>query len=228
VKIFSRAELAAYLDHTLTRPDATAADVERLCAEARQHGFHGISVHGSRIELAYARLEDSTIKVTGLVAFPLGAADSDVKRYEVEAAIDHGARAIEYVINLGRLKDGDHRYVLREMRDIAEAADERPVTVILETHLLTHEEILRACELALDSGVQAVATGTGVNSPAATAAEVQRLRAAVGPKFGVKATGGIEEAQTAIALIEAGASRLGTSHGLAILDGITGFLLASG
>src|SRR5207244_241109 len=139
---------------------------------------------------AYALLEDSEIKVIGLVGFPFGASDADVKRYETEVAIDHGAHEIEMVVNLGRLKEGDSSYVLRELRDIAEDADERPVSVSLETSLLTPEEKHLACVLALDSGVHFVSTGTGLNA-AATVADVQSLRAAVGDKFGVKASGGI-------------------------------------
>jgi deoxyribose-phosphate aldolase len=168
------------------------------------------------VALAYALLEDTEVKVTGLVAFPLGAADTDAKRYETEVAIDHGAQEIELVLNIGRLKDGDHRYVVRELRDVAEAADERPVKVILETALLTPEEVRRACELALDSGVHCVCTGTGLKS-AATAEDVRSLRAAVGEKFGVKAAG-LSDAQTALALLEAGASRLGTAEGFAGLS----------
>jgi deoxyribose-phosphate aldolase len=127
-------------------------------------------------------------------------------------AIDHGAQEIEMVLNIGRLKDGDHRYVLRELRDIAEAADQRPVKVILETGLLTPEEVRRVCELALDSGVHCVCTGTGLRS-AATVEDVRSLRASVGEEFGVKAAG-LSDAQTALALLEAGASRLGTAEGM--------------
>src|ERR1035437_9928812 len=146
----SPAELARRFERTLVRPDATRRDIEQLCAEARAQSAHCVCVNGSHVELACTLLADSEVKVTGLVAFPLGAADSDTKRYETEVAIDHGAQEIEMVLNIGRLKDGDHRYVLRELRDVAEAADERPVMVILETALLTPEELGRACELALD------------------------------------------------------------------------------
>ena len=175
--------------------------------------FHSVCVCGSRVELAHSLLEDSEVKVTGLVGFPLGAADADAKRYETEVAIDHGAQEIEAVLNIGRLKDGDDRYVLRELRDLAEAADERPVKIILETGLLTPEEVLRACELAVASGVHCVCTGTGLRS-AATVQDVQSLRAAVGEKFGVKAAG-LSDAQTAQALLEAGATRLGIAEGVA-------------
>src|ERR1035437_5611841 len=175
----SPGELALRLEHTLVRPDATRQDLEQLCAAARAQSAHGVCACGSRVELACSLLEDTEVKVTGLVGFPLGAADADAKRYETEAAIDVGAQEIETVLNVGRLKDGDHRYVLRELRDIAEAADQRPVKVILETGLLTPEEVRRACELALDSGVHCVCTGTGLRS-AATVEDVRSLRASVG------------------------------------------------
>src|SRR5256885_15785391 len=183
MKALSRAELARYIDHTLLHPEARRQDVARLCAEAREHGFHGVCVNGSRVELAYALLEDTEVKVIGLVGFPLGASDADVKRYETEVAIDHGAHEIEMVLNIGRLKDGDSSYVLRELRDIAEAADERPVNVILEIALLTPEEKNLACELALDSGVHFVCTGTGLKA-FVTVEDVRNLRKTVGEKFG--------------------------------------------
>ena len=212
MKTLSPAELARRIERILVRPDAMRRDIEQLCAEARAEGSHCVCVNGSHVELACALLEDSEVKVTGLIAFPLGAADTDAKRYETEVAIDHGAQEIEMVLNIGRLKDGDHRYVLRELRDIAEAADQRPVKVILETGLLTPEEVRRACELALDSGVHCVCTGTGLRS-AATVEDVRSLRASVGEEFGVKAAG-LSDAQTALALLEAGASRLGTAEGM--------------
>ena len=212
MKTLSPVELARRIERMLVRPGAMRRDIEQLCAEARAEGSHCVCVNGSHVELACALLEDSEVKVTGLIAFPLGAADTDAKRYETEVAIDHGAQEIEMVLNIGRLKDGDHRYVLRELRDIAEAADQRPVKVILETGLLTPEEVRRVCELALDSGVHCVCTGTGLRS-AATVEDVRSLRASVGEEFGVKAAG-LSDAQTALALLEAGASRLGTAEGM--------------
>jgi deoxyribose-phosphate aldolase len=213
MKTLSPAELVRRIERTLVRPEATRRDIEQLCAEARTQGFHSVCVYSSRVELARTLLEDSEVKVTGLVGFPLGAGDADAKRYETEVAIDHGAQEIETVLNIGRLKDGDHRYVLRELRDIAEAADERPVKVILEMALLTPEERNLACRLVLDSGAHCVCTGTGLKSTA-TVKDVRDLRAAVGEEFGVKATG-LSDLQTAWALIEAGATRLGTMEGAA-------------
>ena len=212
-------DLARCIDHTLLRADAVAKDIERLCAEAREHHFYAVCVNGSWVVQARHLLDGSAVKVATVVGFPLGATDSDTKRFETEAAIDNGAQEIDVVINLGRLKDGNYDYVLRELRDVAEAADERPVKVILETGLLTHEEKIRACRLVLDSGAQFVKTSTGFSSGGATIEDVELLRGIVGEKFGVKAAGGIRDAPTALAMIEAGATRLGTSSGVAIVRG---------
>jgi len=198
------------LEQTLARPEATRQDLDQLCAAARAHSFHSVCVSGSRVELARTLLEDTDVKVTALVGFPLGAADADAKRYETEASIDLGAQEIEMVLNVGRLKDGDHRYVLRELRDIAEVADQRPLKVILETDLLTPEEKEIVCKLALDSGAHCVCTGTGLRS-AATVEDVRILRAAVGGKFGGKAVG-LNDLPAALALVEAGATRLGLAQ----------------
>lgn len=215
-------DLARYIDHTLLKPDATAAEIEQLCAEAREFGLYGVCVNGSRVVQAYHLLEDTEIKVSTVVGFPLGAMDADVKRFEAEAAVDNGAHEIDVVLNLGWLKDGDDRSVLRELRDVVEAVEERPVKVILETCLLTREEKIRACHLVLDSGAQFVKTSTGFSAAGATLEDVQLLREAVGENFGVKAAGGIRDTATALALIAAGATRLGTSSSLAIVRGLAG------
>lgn len=214
-------ELARYLDHTLLRADACAKDIERLCAEAREFRFFAVCVNGSRVELARHLLEDSSVKVASVVGFPLGATDSDTKRFETEAAVDNGAQEIDLVLNLGRLKDGDDKFVLREIRDVVEAAEERTVKVILETCLLTREEKVRACQLSVDSGAHFVKTSTGFSTGGATLDDVKLLRETVGPQFGVKASGGIRDTATALAMIEAGATRLGTSSGVAIVKGLT-------
>lgn len=203
------ADLAAKIERTLFAADATKRDVEKLCAEAREKAYFAVCVNGSRVELARTLLEDSEVKVVALVGFPLGASDSDAKRYETEIAVDNGAHEIECVIAVGKLKDGDHRYVLRELRDIVEAADERPVKAVLEAHLLTPEELATVCELALDSGVRLVATATDFHSPEATIEMVKRLRERLGGELGIKAAGNIRDAQMAMALIEAGATRIG-------------------
>jgi len=216
------AQLAAYIDHTLLKPDASAAQIEQLCAEAREHGFFSVCVNGSWVAAARHFLDDTETKVASVVGFPLGAMSSDVKRYETEVAIDDGAHEIDVVLNLARLKAGDDKYVLRELIDVVEAADEHTVKVILETCLLTDAEKVRACQLVVESGAHFVKTSTGFSTAGATIADVKLLRETVGPKFGVKASGGIRDAQTALAMIEAGATRIGTSNGIAIVKGLAG------
>ena len=220
MKTFSPLQLAALIDHTLLKADATVADIEKVCAEAREHKFHSVCVNGSRVAEAWHFLDGSDVKVASVVGFPLGAMSSDAKRFETEAAIDDGAHEIDVVLNVGRLKDGDDKYVLRELRDVVEAADERTVKVILETCLLTDEQKIRACHLVVESGAHFVKTSTGFNTGGATIADVKLMRATVGPKFGVKASGGIRDTQTALAMIAAGATRLGTSASVAIVKGI--------
>ena len=216
----SPAQLAAFIDHTLLKAEAAAGDIEKLCSEARENHFYSVCVNGSRVAQARHFLEGTDVRVAAVVGFPLGAAAADVKRFETEAAVDDDAQEIDVVLNLGRLKDGDDQYVLRELRDVAEAADERIVKVILETGLLTREEKIRACELVLDSGAHFVKTSTGFGPGGATVEDVKLMREIVGPKFGVKASGGIRDTRTALAMIAAGATRLGTSAGVAIINGL--------
>jgi deoxyribose-phosphate aldolase len=215
------AQLAAFIDHTLLKPDASAAQIEQLCAEAREHKFFSICVNGSWVAAARHFLDGSDVKVASVVGFPLGAMSSDAKRYETEVAVDDGAHEIDVVLNIARLKAGEDKYVFRELCDVVEAADERTVKVILETCLLTDEEKVRACQLVVESGAHFVKTSTGFSSAGATIADVKLMREAVGPKFGVKASGGVRDAQTALAMIAAGATRLGTSSGIAIVKGLS-------
>ena len=213
--------LAKFIDHTLLKPEASKADIEKLCREALQHKFYSVCVNGSRVIQARSLVEDSGVKVAAVVGFPLGAMDADAKRYETEIAIDMGAEEIDLVLNIGRLKEGDSKYVLRELRDVVEAADERPVKVIIETCLLTREEKILACELVVESGAHFIKTSTGFSSGGATIDDVKLLREHVGSKFGVKASGGIRDTAAALAMIEAGATRLGTSAGIAIVTGLS-------
>lgn len=219
---FTPEQLAAYIDHTLLRPDATSESIERLCAEARQFKFHSVCINGSWVRHACRLLEGSDIKVAAVVGFPLGAMSPKAKRFEARTAINDGAQEIDAVIDVGRLKQGEDRYVLRELRDIVKAAEGRTVKAILETCLLTDEEKVRGCRLAVESGAQFVKTSTGFSSGGATIADVQLMRQAVGPEFGVKASGGIRDAKTALAMIQAGATRIGTSAGVAIIKELIG------
>jgi deoxyribose-phosphate aldolase len=219
---FTSTQLAAFIDHTLLKPDASAAQIEKLCAEAREHNFFSVCVNGSWVATARHHLEGSDVKVACVVGFPLGAMAGDVKRFETEVAVDDDAHEIDVVLNVARLKAGEDKYVLRELIDVVEAADERAVKVILETCLLTDEEKIRACNLVVDSGAHFVKTSTGFSLSGASIADVKLMRETVGPKFGVKASGGIRDVQTALAMIEAGATRLGTSSGIAIVSGLSG------
>jgi deoxyribose-phosphate aldolase len=171
------------------------------------------------VELAYSLLEESDVQVATVVGFPLGAMEADVKRYETEAAIDAGAGEIDMVMNVGRFIDGDHDYVVREIRDVVEAADDHVVKVILETCLLSDDQIEQACKLVVQGQAHFVKTSTGFSSAGATIEHVKLMRETVGQFAGVKAAGGIRDAAAARAMIEAGATRLGTSGGVAIVSG---------
>ena len=212
-------ELASYIDHTLLKPDATRAQLEQLCAEAAEHQFSTVCVNGSRVELAYSLLEDCDVQVCTVVGFPLGAMEADAKRYETEVAVDLGASEIDMVMNVGRFKDGEHDYIVREIRDVVEAADDRVVKVILETCLLTNDEIAKACKLVTQAQAHFVKTSTGFGNAGATLEHVRLMRETVGQFAGVKAAGGVRNADEARAMIEAGATRIGTSHGVTIVSG---------
>ena len=202
-------DLAARLELTAGPLLATRQEITTLCAAARAGKMHGVAVHSARVELAYALLEESGLKVTALIGFPWGAAESDVKRYEAELAVDLGAHELDVVPNHAWLREGEDRRLLRELMEIVEAADERPVKVILESGLLTRDEILRACGLAEEAGAQGVGIGTDFQLAPVTAEEVAALRAAAGEKLLVKASGGIRDAVQAQLLVAAGAGRIG-------------------
>ncbi len=209
----SAKELIHAIDLTLGKAVVTRAELEAVCAVARKAGVAAVCVNGSRVAQAVHLLEDTAVKVSCFVGFPFGAMDADAKRYEAEAAIDSGAQELDVALNLGRLKDGDGGYVLRELRDIVEAADERTVKVILETGLLTEEEKILACQLIVESGAQFAVLSSASSTANSALDDVKLVRATVGDKFGVKAAFGVAEARTALELIEAGATRLGVEAG---------------
>jgi deoxyribose-phosphate aldolase len=215
---FTPAELAACIDHSLLRADATEEDVERLCAEARDRSFCAVCVNTSYVELAARLLADTEVLVASTVGFPLGAVHMDLKVSETEMAVVFGAQEIDVAMNVGRLKHGEFRYVRDELSEVVTAADEATVKVILETCLLTDEEKATACKLAVDAGAHFVKTSTGFGRDGARVEDVRLMRACVGPDFGVKAAGGIRDLATALAMLEAGANRIGTSAGVAILQ----------
>jgi deoxyribose-phosphate aldolase len=211
-------QIATYIEHTLLKPDATAAAIEKLCAEARQYGFLGVCVNGAWVRHARLCLQGSSVKVVSVVGFPLGATSTAVKQFETKTAIGDGANEIDVVLNIGRLIQGDDDYLLKELRDVVQAADGRVVKAILETCLLDKNQKIRACKLVVESGAHFVKTSTGFSSGGATIEDVALMREIVGPEFGIKAAGGIRDAATAIAMIDAGANRIGTSSGVAISE----------
>ena len=211
--------LGSYIDHTNLRPNATAGDIDKLCTEAIEHQLFAVCLNGCWVQHAWNHLADTDVSIATVVGFPLGANDSDSKRYETEAAIDNGAHEIDIVMNLGRFIGGDHRYIIREIRDVIEAADDRRVKVIIETCYFNDEQIAAACKLAVEAEAHFVKTCTGFSPGGATVEHVQLMRETVGQRAGVKASGGIRDRATARAMIEAGATRIGTSSGVTIAGG---------
>jgi len=211
--------IASRIDHTLLKPDATRAELVKLCEEARTHGFASVCVNTTWIPLCVKLLEGSKVMAICVVGFPLGAATSRAKAEETREAIANGASEIDMVVNIGLLKSQEHDAVLRDIKAVVDAASGRPVKVILETHLLTREQKIAACALSKAAGAAFVKTSTGFSGGGATAEDVALMRAVVGPDMGVKASGGVRTADDARKMIAAGADRLGASASVAIVTG---------
>jgi deoxyribose-phosphate aldolase len=211
--------VAKMIDHTNLRPEATADQIVRLCQEAREFGFGAVMVNACYVELAASRLQGSGVTIGTVVGFPLGSTLTSVKRFEGVEALRLGAREIDMVIAIGAVKSGNHNLVLGEIRELAEVAHGQKalLKVILETGLLSEQEKVIACQLSEKGGADFVKTSTGFLGGGATVQDVELMRRTVGPKVGVKASGGIRSAKDAIAMIAAGATRLGTSSGVAII-----------
>ena len=213
-----------YIDHTLLKADATLAQVEKLCAEAREHNFFSVCINSYYVKKAAAMLSGSSVKVCTVVGFPLGASTMETKRFEAMKAIADGASEIDMVMNISAAKSGDWQYVLDDMSSLAQVchAQGKLLKVILETALLTEDEKKKACELAVKAGVDFVKTSTGFSTAGATEEDIKLMRSIVGPNMGVKASGGIRDAAAAKKMIDAGASRLGTSASVEIVKGLAG------
>jgi deoxyribose-phosphate aldolase len=211
--------LAPYIDHTLLRPDATEAEVEALGVEARAHRLGGACVHPVHVAALVRALDGADVEPVAVVGFPHGAHLTEIKLLEARRAADEGARAVDVVAPLGRLRQLEVEPVLAELRALVAALAPVPVRVILETGLLPPRSVVLGAGLALVAGCDAVKTSTGFNGPGARPEDVALLRAVVGGALGVKASGGIRTAAQARALVAAGASRLGASASLALLQG---------
>ena len=211
--------LAKYIDHTLLKPDATEAQIEQLCAEAREYGFASVCVNSCYASLAARLLAGSDVAVCCVIGFPLGAATTAAKAFEAADAAQNGATEIDMVINVGAAKDGRWDDVEADIAGVAAAIEGKALLkVIIETCLLTDAEKIEACQAAVRAGADFVKTSTGFSKAGATAADVALMRKTVGPEIGVKAAGGIRTYADAMAMIEAGASRIGASAGIAILS----------
>lgn len=213
--------LAAIIDHTLLKPEATHAEIETLCQEARRYQFASVCVNPSYVALCAALLSGSPVKVCTVIGFPLGATSTASKVFEAEQAIRDGAREVDMVLNIGYLKSGDTKFIEKDIHAVVEAAHRSHaiVKVILETCLLTNEEKKIACVLAKNAGADFVKTSTGFSKGGATVEDIAFMRAAVGTAMGVKASGGIRTQEQARAMVAAGASRIGASASIKIVTG---------
>ena len=209
--------IAAMIDHTLLKPEATPAQIEKLCAEAAEYHFASVCVNPVYIPLAARLLKGTGVKVCCVVGFPLGAIAPEQKAAEAASCAAMGAEELDMVIHVGAAKAGDWALVQRDIEGVVKAAAGHTVKVILETCLLTDEEKVKACEAAKAAGAHFVKTSTGFSTGGATTHDIALMRKTVGPEMGVKASGGIRDYETAMAMIEAGANRIGASAGIAIV-----------
>ncbi len=212
--------IASMIDHTYLKPNAKKSDIKKVCLEAKQYNFKSVCVNSSYTKLVSQELEGTDVKVCTVVGFPLGAMDTQSKAFETKRATQLGADEIDMVMNIGALKDEDFDYVLNDIKAVIEAAGDALVKVILETCLLTKEEIVKACELSKEAGADFVKTSTGFSTGGAKTEDIELMRNTVGPDMGVKASGGIRTREDAIKMINAGATRIGASSSIAIVEGI--------
>jgi deoxyribose-phosphate aldolase len=218
-KVLSPAELARMIDHTILKPEATPDEVERVCREAIEYQFASVCVNPSFVRLAASILKGNDVKVCTVVGFPLGATTTRTKAFEAQEAIELGASEIDMVINIGRLRSKDSSYVKEDIEGVAQEVHKHNalLKVIIETCLLTEAEKVEACRLAVEGGADFVKTSTGFSKAGATVQDVILMRKTVGQEIGVKASGGIRSRVDALAMIYAGANRIGTSSSVKIV-----------
>lgn len=210
--------IAQHIDHTLLKSAATRQDIARLCQEAKQYGFYSVCVNPCWVSFAKEQLQGSDVKVCTVVGFPLGANTSSVKSYETSQAVKDGADEIDMVINIGALRAGEDDLVLNDIQAVRQACARKVLKVILETSQLTEEEKIKACQLATKAGADFVKTSTGFVGAGATPADVALLRKSIAPRMQVKASGGIRTRADYDALTTAGATRIGASSGITIIE----------
>ncbi|HUG53504.1 MAG TPA: deoxyribose-phosphate aldolase [Vicinamibacteria bacterium] len=223
-------EIARTIDHTLLKPEATRAQIEALCAEAREHGFATVCVNPTWVPLCVAQLRGSETGVCTVVGFPLGATLAEVKAFEAARVVAEGAGEVDMVLNIGALKSGDFPLVEKDVRGVVEASRRGGalVKVIIETALLSEDEKVQACVIVKAAGADFVKTSTGFAPSGATVADVALMRRVVGPDMGVKAAGGVRDLKSAKEMLEAGADRIGASVGVKIVQESRGGAVAAG
>ncbi len=210
---------AKYIDHTYLKAEGTSKNIDKLIAEAIEHGFKTVCVNSSWVKYAKAKLKDTEIGITSVIGFPLGAMTTQAKVFEAKLAVDHGADEIDMVINIGRLKEGQFDYVLNEIKDIKKAIGNHVLKVIIETALLTDDEKIKATEITINSGAEFVKTSTGFSYHGATPEDVKLMKKVVGDKILIKAAGGVKTPADLDEMITIGASRIGTSSGVKLISG---------
>jgi deoxyribose-phosphate aldolase len=217
------AKIAGYIDHTLLKADATRQSIEQLCGEARQYQFYSVCVNGVWVPYCKELLDGSPVKISVVCGFPLGAMESQAKAYEAFKAAENGANEIDMVLQIGLLLEGDYNAVEDDIRQVVKAVEGQAIVkVILETGFLNNDQKSAACRIAEQAGAHYVKTSTGFGPGGANAEDIRLMRASVSDHIGVKASGGVRDLRTAMAMIEAGASRIGTSSGVAIMNGVSG------
>lgn len=217
---FTKEQLAGMIDHTILKPDATEEQVIQVCREAEEYKFRSVCVNPCNVALVKENLQ--SVDVCSVIGFPLGANKTEIKAAETKQAIEDGAIEIDMVINVGKLKSGDFDYVLKDIQKVAETchSNKAILKVIIETCLLTKDEKIKACELSKKVGADFVKTSTGFSSGGATVEDIKLMRMVVGKELGVKASGGVRDTETALAMIKAGATRIGASSSIKIIEGI--------
>ena len=216
----TKKNVAGIIDHTNLKPEASEEQITKLCEEAKEYGFASVCVNPGYVALAAEALKGSTVNVCTVIGFPLGATTSASKAFEAKDAIANGATEVDMVVNIGMIKSGKWDYVKDDIKAVVDAANGVLVKVIIETCLLTDDEKVKVCQLAKASGADFVKTSTGFSKWGAKPEDVALMRKTVGPEMGVKASGGIHTAEEAIACINAGATRLGVSAGIAVVNGL--------
>ncbi|MGM9925476.1 MAG: deoxyribose-phosphate aldolase [Bacillus sp. (in: firmicutes)] len=215
-------KVAGMIDHTVLKADTTEKQIVKLCEEAREYKFASVCINPTWVKKCAELLEGAGVDVCTVIGFPLGANTPEVKAFETIQAIKDGATEVDMVINIGALKDGNNELVERDIKAVVDAAKGKALTkVIIETCLLTDEEKVRACELAVKAGADYVKTSTGFSTGGATKEDIALMRKTVGPDIGVKASGGVRSTQDAETMIAAGATRIGASAGVSIVKGLT-------